>query len=1051
MSTPTIGLQSLPWEYDVFLSFRGVDTRKTFTGHLYSALHHAKIRTFIDDEELKKGEYLAPEFTRAIQSSRISMIILSKNYPSSKWCLEELVQILECKEKGKQLVFPIFYGVDPSEVRNQREVYGMALTEHEKKIEGNKIQKWKDALTKVGNMSGWHLQGIASECESKFIDEIINKVKSVVKRVPMYVSNYVVGLESQVEHVVRSMWGEEDNSVRMIGIYGVDGMGKTTLVQVLYNKFFGYFERICFLEISSEVSAIRILQERFLRKLLNRDINVDSVGEGMMTIKNWLQTKKCLIVLDNLEDIDQFKALCGERDWFGAGSRIILTTRDAQLLNELEKGEQYEIKALDRGQSLQLFSHHAFKWCFLLKEDYTEILDDMVAYCEGIPLALEVIGASLYNKSKEEWMDTFEKLKKIPNKKVITKLKISFDELPDDNIKSLFLDLVCFSREVSMETIDSLGYFSHNEIQGLVDKCLIKLMGCRISMHSLIQKMGREIICLESPKNPGERSRLWCSNDIHDVLNGRHKGTEKIEMIVLNSSRENREYKYNTKAFKDMKNLRFLQIDGIHLEGNFKHLPRKTLICLQWNQCPLKYIPSGYLFEKLVKLEMQWSNIKEFGAPLKYFPCLESLDLGGCKYLTRTPNFSGAKNLRKLSFMECSSLEKVHSSIGDLRMLVELDLSYCERLKKLPKKFWHWQLRSAEDPSSSVCYSSKIKELGENSGMLTSLRILNLHRTNIHNLPANTTSHLLKPPKSIPNLWRSFFQNDHLKLIPQFPPNLKHISLYKCKNLKVVSATFPTCLERIFLYGCTNLKMLLELPQNLQSLSAINCESLETVYLPKMLKYVNLTHCKKLKEIQGWENAQFLTGIELRGVPNIKLSEIINKVLKVSKLNSNIEFEGYLPNNETLSWIKFEENGSSISFQWPPLISNLEFLGICIWVGLLWLNAKDCYKYYGTIEKDGFTVWSRSWYSLLIGVQVELLEEGEDVVSFVDFIPQDCFIDIKAREIFKVILEVRAVGNVNKGWVKKIRAEALYRDRENGFLQFVPITKLESNTEERRK
>ncbi|XP_019161002.1 PREDICTED: uncharacterized protein LOC109157604 [Ipomoea nil] len=201
--------------------------------------------------------------------------------------------------------------------------------------------------------------------------------------------------------------------------------------------------------------------------------------------------------------------------------------------------------------------------------------------------------------------------------------------------------------------------------------------------------------------------------------------------------------------------------------------------------------------------------------------------------------------------------------------------------------------------------------------------------------------------------------------------------------------------------------MLLELPQNLQSLSVINCESLETVYLPKMLKYVNLTHCKKLKEIQGWENAQFLTKIELRGVPNIKLSEIINKVLKVSKLNSNIEFEGYLPNNGTLSWIKFEENESSISFQWPPLISNLEFLGICIWVGLLWLDAKDCYKYYGTIEKDGFTVWSLNWYSLLNGVQVELLEEGENVVSFVDFIPQDCFIDIKAGEIFKVILEIQ--------------------------------------------
>nr|GMD65880.1 TMV resistance protein N-like [Ipomoea batatas] len=170
------------------------------------------------------------------------------------------------------------------------------------------------------------------------------------------------------------------------------------------------------------------------------------------------------------------------------------------------------------------------------------------------------------------------------------------------------------------------------------------------------------------------------------------------------------EYKYNTEAFKDMKNLRFLQIDGIHLEGKFKHLPRKALQCLQWNHCHMKYIPSGYFFEKLVKLEMQNSNIKEFRAPLKYFQCLESLDLGWCEHLTRTPDFSGAKNLRRVSFEYCSSLEKVHSSIGDLRMLIKLDLGGCKRLKKIPKKFW--QLRSVEDPSSS-----KIKELGENSGM----------------------------------------------------------------------------------------------------------------------------------------------------------------------------------------------------------------------------------------------------------------------------------------------------------------------------------------------
>ncbi|XP_031116134.1 disease resistance-like protein DSC2 isoform X2 [Ipomoea triloba] len=457
---------------------------------------------------------------------------------------------------------------------------------------------------------------------------------------------------------------------------------------------------------------------------------------------------------------------------------------------------------------------------------------------------------------------------------------------------------------------------------------------------------------------------------------------------------------------------------------------------------------------------MRRSNIKEFGAPLKYFQCLESLDLGECEYLTRTPDFSGAKNLGTLKFVGCSSLEKVHSSIGDLRMLVELNLGGCTRLKKLPRKFWHWQLRSVEDPSSSVRYSSKIKELGENFGILTSLRKLDLSFTNIHILPSNTP-HLLKPPKSIPNFMRSFFRNYHLKLIQQFPPNLEVINLQNCKNLEVVSATLPTCLKWIDLYACTNLKMLPELPhtiahiwlidcknlkmlsqlpQTLLSLYAINCEWLETVHLPNMLKFVNLTNCKKLKEIQGWENAQFLREIKLIGVPCINFSENINQILKVSKLDSNIKFEGSLPNNETLSWLMFEENGSSsssISFPWPRLISNLEFLGICIWVVSKLCPSHDTY-YSSGIEKDGFTV-----YKKLTLNEVEL----KRMVSNVEFILPGSFKVIKTGEVIKLTLKFK----FEKGIAMKISVEALYRDREDDSLQFLCLAKFDFNTQEKEE
>ncbi|BBG96727.1 Disease resistance protein TIR-NBS-LRR class family [Prunus dulcis] len=107
------------WTYDVFLSFRGEDTRTNFTDHLYKALCDKGIYTFID-RELVRGEEIPPALVKAIEESRISVIVFSENYASSRWCLDELVKILQCKQSKQQVVLPIFYKVDPSHVRNQK-------------------------------------------------------------------------------------------------------------------------------------------------------------------------------------------------------------------------------------------------------------------------------------------------------------------------------------------------------------------------------------------------------------------------------------------------------------------------------------------------------------------------------------------------------------------------------------------------------------------------------------------------------------------------------------------------------------------------------------------------------------------------------------------------------------------------------------------------------------------------------------------------------------------------------------------------------------------
>ena len=143
------------WDYDVFLSFRGEDTRNNFTSHLYKALCDKGINTFMDDS-LQKGEEISMELVKAIESSMISIVIFSKNFASSTWCLNELVKIFECRNNG-QLIYPIFYKVSPSEIRKQDGEFGIALAEHEEKFKDDKekVPRWKTTLTEAANLSGF--------------------------------------------------------------------------------------------------------------------------------------------------------------------------------------------------------------------------------------------------------------------------------------------------------------------------------------------------------------------------------------------------------------------------------------------------------------------------------------------------------------------------------------------------------------------------------------------------------------------------------------------------------------------------------------------------------------------------------------------------------------------------------------------------------------------------------------------------------------------------------------------------------------------------------
>ncbi|KAH0729188.1 hypothetical protein KY289_000376 [Solanum tuberosum] len=148
------------WKYDVFLSFRGKDTRKTFTSHLYQGLKYKGILTFQDDKRLEHGDSISEELLKAIKESQVALVVFSKNYATSRWCLNELVQIMECyKDENGKTVIPIFYDVDPSHVRYQSESFAESFVKHELQfkddVEGmQKVKRWRTALCEAADLKG---------------------------------------------------------------------------------------------------------------------------------------------------------------------------------------------------------------------------------------------------------------------------------------------------------------------------------------------------------------------------------------------------------------------------------------------------------------------------------------------------------------------------------------------------------------------------------------------------------------------------------------------------------------------------------------------------------------------------------------------------------------------------------------------------------------------------------------------------------------------------------------------------------------------------------
>ncbi|XP_031275033.1 disease resistance-like protein DSC1 [Pistacia vera] len=178
------------------------------------------LQTFIDDDGLKRADEISPALLKAIEESKISVIIFSEGYASSKWCLDELVKILECKEKNGQVVMPVFFHLNPSDVRKQTGSFKDALAKHEKNFKKmpEKIRRWRAALTKVSNLSGWDSMEI--RLESKLVAEIVKEISKKLNDIsPPSDCEGFDGIGSHIDRI-ESLLSIEKLDFKIVGICG---------------------------------------------------------------------------------------------------------------------------------------------------------------------------------------------------------------------------------------------------------------------------------------------------------------------------------------------------------------------------------------------------------------------------------------------------------------------------------------------------------------------------------------------------------------------------------------------------------------------------------------------------------------------------------------------------------------------------------------------------------------------------------------------------------------------------------------------------------------